>query len=256
MSEEKDKKGKGWVSETKSGFIDVVVKSFDNFVCTFKTHGVMVVSFILILFMLLYSFVFHPLNINEIVTDALKREKKIELQNQAKSIEQRFEADKLMNQVMEEVIDRFDVNRILCLEVHNGSSSISGLEFLFYSAVNEMISTNNTNGEEVYDIQYEADAFQKQHISTLIGNTTYKQLKTVKYLYFNDLDKYKRANYRLIYKMRQIGAESLMIIPFVADNIPQVLLIISSKEATMPAEDIYKYIERYRGIIEKTLMNV
>lgn len=242
--------------ETQSGFVKVIVDAFDGFVKTFKTNGLGSVSFILVLFMIFYSFILNPLNINDIVQKALAREDKIRIENQSKSIEQRLEADKMINRLMTELIDDFDINRILILETHNGSNNLAGVEFLYYSAINEMISTNSKQGTDIYDIEYQADNFQKQHIANFVGQETYQRLKHSKYLYFSDLENYHRTNYRLIHKMYSIGAESLMIIPFVSHNIPQVLMLISSREKQMPVDKIYDYVERYRSQIESDLMNI
>lgn len=244
-----------WTPEPKSNFIKVVTESFAGFVATFKKFGLFYVTFIMLLFMLFYSFILNPVNVNKVVMMALQREDEIRIESQSKAIQQRLEADKLMNQLMTELIDEYNINRIITLEAHNGSNSIAGVEFLFYSAINEMISTNNRHDEDVYDIEYQSDMFQRQQISNLIGQETYNRLKHSNYLYFSDLENYHRTNYRLIHKMYQIGANSLIIIPFVADNIPQVLLLISSKEKTLPAERIYHSVERYRTQIERYLMS-
>lgn len=245
-----------YTEESKSGFIAAIVKAFDGFVRTFKKHGLASVTFILVMFMILYSFVLHPIDINKIVTDALKKESIIKQEEMNKSIQQRLEADKMINSLMSEIIDEFDVNRCLLLSLHNGSASIANVEYLFYSATNEMISTNNKNGEDVYDISYEADGFQRQLIGNLIGNATFKRLIHEPYLYFSDLERYHRNNFRFIYKMQQIGANSCMMIPFVSNNIPELVLVVSSKEPEMPAQQIYNLVEKYRSRIEINLMNI
>lgn len=242
--------------EKKTEFVDGFVKAFEGFVKVFKANGLATVTFIMVLFLAFYSLILKPVDINSLIVNALKKEEKLRIENQEKSIEQRLEAEKMINSLMTEIIDDFDVNRCLLFEIHNGSSSLSGLEFLFYSAVNEMISTNNTQGEDVYNTDYQADIFQRQHIGNLLGNDTYKRLKMDKYLYFSNLENYHRTNYRFIHKMKSIGAESVMIIPFVANNIPQVLLVCSSKEPEMPAQQIYNLVEKYRGRIEQNLMNI
>lgn len=243
-------------TEKKSDFISSIVKAFDIFVETFKKHGLASVTFILVLFMFFYSFILNPVDINTIVKEALKKESIIKQEEMNKSIQQRLEADKMINSLMSEIIDEFDVNRCILLSLHNGSASIANVEYLFYSATNEMISTNNKNGEDVYDISYEADGFQRQLIGNLIGNATFKRLIHEPYIYFSDLERYHRNNFRFIYKMQQIGANSCMMIPFVNNNIPELVLVVSSKEPTLPAQQIYNLVEKYRSRIEINLMNI
>lgn len=110
-----------FVPETKSGFIDGIVKAFDIFVGTFKKNSLLTVTFILTLFMLLNSFVLHPIDINKIVTETLQKEDQVRIELVEKSIQQRFEADKMINQLMNELVEDFDVNRAMMFELHNGS---------------------------------------------------------------------------------------------------------------------------------------
>lgn len=240
----------------KSGFVSAIVKTFDGFVKVFKKHGLLTVTFIMVLFLLFYSFILHPVNINQIVTDALKKENEIRIEQQQKSIEQRIAADKMMNELMNDIVDNFNVNRCLLFEIHNGTSSLTNLEYLFYSATNELINTNNTQGEDVYNLEYQADSFQKQHIANFIGQVVYNRLKHEKYLYFSNLESYHRTSYRFINKLKDIGAESVMIIPFVSNNIPMVLLVLTSKDTEMDCSRIYDYVEKFRPIIEKNLINI
>lgn len=166
-----------------------------------------------------------------------------------------MEADKMINNLMTYVLEHYNVNRGLVCELHNGSTNLNGLEYAFYSATNEVINTTDSSGDDVYKMEYESDNFQKQQIGTFMGQTVYQQLKHQKYLYFKDLDNYHISQYRLITKLKDIGAHSCMLIPFVSNHIPIVILILTSKDDTMDAEAIYSYIEQFKPQIEKLLMN-
>lgn len=256
---EENKDNNKWVEETKSGFVKNIVDGFGAFVKIFKEQGFGFVSLVLVLFLFFYFCILSPIDINKIVMNTLYQEEVMKQEQKQKSLEQRLEADKMINDLMTEIIDNYDVNRCILLEAHNGTSNIAqngGVDFLFYSAVNEMINTNNKQGQDVYDINYESDLFQRQAIGNLIGIESYNRLRHSKFLYFSDLDSYHRSNYRFISKMRSIGSESVMIVPFVSNNIPQILLVISSREPELPAEKIYSLVERYRSQIEKLLMNI
>lgn len=243
--------------ETKTTFVNGIVKAFDGFVKTFKKHGIMTVTFIMLLFLIFYAFILHPININNIVTDALKKESEMRIEQQHQSIQQRFEADKLINQLMHDIINQYpEVNRAMLMEIHDGSNSLSGLEYLFYSCTSEVINNKNVDGEQMYNIDYQADNFQRQHIANFIGQIVYNRLKVEKYLYFNNLDDYQRQTFRFINKLKDIGANSTVIIPFVNNKIPMALLVLTSKEDSMPAEKIYEYVERFRPQIERLLIDV
>lgn len=244
-----------YIEEKKSGFVNSIVKAFDGFVGVFKKNGVAVVSLILVLFLIFYSFILHPIDMNQIVKDVMHKEEKIKQEQMNQSIQQRLEADKMMMAIMNHLVDYYDVDRALVFEAHNGSQNLTGTEFLFLSATSEVLS-NKANDDDKYSLDYIADNFSKQFISNIIGETTYKRLKTERYLYYSNLDEYNRTTYRLINKLKNFGAESVMLIPFVSDGKPLVILVLTSHSTTMDAEQIYKYVEGFKSSIEKNLMNI
>lgn len=243
-------------SEKKSDFFGNIVKSFSTFVGTFKEHGLLYCFIVMFGFMLLYSFILNPVDINKIVIDALQSEKKIEMEQQRKSIQQRMEADRMIVDIMNTLVADYDINRIMLLETHNGTQNLNGIEYLFASATIEVINTHNVDNEDVYDIDYQADMFQRQHLANLFGEVVWNRLRHEKYLYFSNLEKYHRSTYRFVNKFKEIGAKSLLIIPFCSNNIPVVMMVITSKEDEMPAQRIYDYVEKFRSQIEKNLMNI
>lgn len=131
---------------------------------------------------------------------------------------------------------------------------MSGIEYLFYSATSEVISNKNEDGEVVYELDYEADPYKKQHVANFVGQVVYDRMRHEKYLYFPNLENYHRTSYRFLNKLHQNGSNSALVIPFVSDKIPLVLLVCTSKNPEMDASYIYNYVERYRGSIEKNLM--
>lgn len=238
-----------------SDFMSSIIQAFNNFVNVFKQNGLVTVTFVLMLFMLLYSFVINPVNINDIVQQTLIKEKSVNIEMQEQSIDRRIKADKIINEMMEHIVDNFNVNRCLMLEIHNGTSNLAGVDYLYYTATNEVISTANSDEHaDEHDIEYVADMFQRQNISNFIGTTTYNKLKYKAYVYYDNLDNYARNQYRLVHKMKLIGAESMMLVPFVKNDIPMAILLVSSKDKSMNARDIYDCVDSYKNIIEANLM--
>lgn len=240
-----------WTEETKSGFIEGIVRAFDGFVGTFKKNGLATVSFILVLFMILYSFVLHPIDINSIVTKALQQSKLEEMEQKQRSIQQRLQSDKIMLNMMDELTSNYGVDRAMLFELHNSTQNISGIEFLYMSCSYEVLNPND------YDIEYVADSFQKQYLTQFVGNESYNKLKHTDYLYFSNLEDYHRSNYRLIAKLRHFGANSVMLIPFVdGKNMPLLILVLVSDSKEMDAQKIYNYVKSFRTSIEANLMNI
>lgn len=243
--------GPDWTPETKSQFIDAIVKGFDGFVKTFRKNGLLFCFLILLLFMLLYSFVLSPIRIGEIVEKLMDAQRKEKVEDIERHVQQRMEADRLMLNIMNSITEDYDVDRCMVFEAHNSTNNLSQVPFLYLTCSSEILAGDTTNGE---DIDYISDSFSHQMISNFIGSITWNRLKHEKYLSFNHLENYKRNTYRFINKMRDFGAHSLMIIPFVSSNVPLVLLVVSSRAETIPAEKIYAFVEKFRPEIEKNLM--
>lgn len=246
MSEEFDK-------EKKSEFFGSIVKSFDDFVATFKKNGLLYCFIILFLFMILYSFVLSPVRIGEIVDKIIERQEKEKIENIEKHVQQRMEADRLMVQIMNSLVADYNVDRCMVFEAHNSTNNLSQVPFLYLTCSSEILAGNVSDGK---DIDYISDSFSHQMISNFIGEITYNRLRHEDYLYFNNLEKYQRNTYRFVNKMKTFGANSLMIIPFVSQNVPLVLLVISSRDNDMPAQKIYDFVKKFRSEIEKNLMGV
>lgn len=250
MEDKKDNNIK-WTEETKSGFIEGIIKAFDIFVQTFKKNGLATVTFILVLFMILYSYVLHPININEIVTKAINQSKQDEIELQQKSIQQRLQSDKIMLNIMNELSANYGVDRAMLFELHNSTQNISGIEFLYMSCSYEVLNPDD------YNIEYIADSFQKQYLTQFVGTESYNQLKHTDYLYFSNLENYHRSNYRLIAKLKHFGANSVMLIPFVdSKNMPLLILVLVSDSDEMDAQKIYNYVRGFRTSIEQNLMKI
>lgn len=237
--------------ESKSGFVNGIVKAFDKFVATFKKHGLLYVTFILVLFMILYSFIIYPINLNDIVQKTITDNKKAEQELAQKSMQQRLQADKIMLSVMNELCANYGVDHAMLFELHNSVVNASGVDLLYLSASYETINPND------YDEEYIADNFQRQFLTQTIGQESFAQLKHAEYLYFNNLDNYHRTNYRLIAKLKHFGAKSVMLIPFTnADKVPLLILVLTSKNNEMDAQKIYNYVKNFRSSIENCLMNL
>lgn len=236
--------------ETKSGFVGAIVNAFDGFVSTFKKHGLLAVTFILVLFLLFYSFILHPININEVVMKALEKNDQIKIEQQQKSIEQRLEADKLIMDVMENLVSDYGVERVMLFEMHNSTQNLSGVEFLYMSCSYEVLDPNN--GE----VEYISDNFQKQYLTNFIGRDGFSQLKHKEYLYYPNLAEYHRNTYRFINKMKKFDAKSVMLIPFCSEGRPLLVMVIASHNPTMDAESIYNYVKKFKSSIEKNLMSI
>lgn len=240
------------IQESKSGFVNAIVDAFDRFVQTFKKHGMVAVTFILVLFLCFYSFILHPLNVNEIVMKALQKNEQMISEQKEKSYEQRLAADNLLQYIMENIVERDSVSRVMLFELHNSTQNISGVDFLYMSCTYELLTPED--GE----IEYINDSFQRQYLSNFMGHSVMSQLRHRDYISYDNLDNYHRNNYRFIAKLKQYGAKSAMIIPFCIEHGQPLLLlvVVNNNTGKIDAQSIYDYVRQYRKAIETALMKV
>lgn len=241
-----------YIKESKSGFIDGIVGAFDRFVQTFKKHGMLAVTFILVLFLCFYSFILHPLNVNDIVMKALQRNEQMKSEQKEKSYEQRLAADNLLQDVMQNIVERDSVSRVMLFELHNNTQNISGVDFLYMSCTYELLTPEDG------DIEYINDSFQRQYLSNFMGHAVMNQLRHKDFISYDNLDDYHRNNYRFIAKLKQYGAKSAMVIPFCIEHGQPLLLmvVVNNRSGKMDAQSIYNYVKQYRKAIETALMGV
>lgn len=232
----------------KKGFANAIVNAFESFVKTFKKHGFFSVTLILILFLLFYSVIMYPVDLNNVVNNALEQSEKNKQELLEKSTQQRLNADRIVMNIMNNLVQEYNVDRCMLLELHNSTTNISGVEFFFLSATYEIINPNDT------DIEYIGDNFQRQHLLQAIGEESLEQMKYQDYLYFSNLDQYHKSYYRLLHKLRQFGAKSIMLIPFCSNDKPLLIMVLVSNDAEMNAQRIYNYVKTFKREIEQNLM--
>lgn len=237
------------MEQKKNNLINIFTGAFDKFVQTFKKHGVVTVTYIMLLFLLFYAFILNPININSIVEKAfVKNQKEVE-QAKSDAALQRMKADELLVPVMEEIAERDDVSRVLLLEKHNNSQNISGIDFLYLSSTYETIDPTDLS------LDYIGDSFQKQYVTNFLGSEIIGLLSHKEYLYYSHIEECQHTSHRLLHKLSKFGAKSLMLIPFRnGNNRPLLILCVISNKGDMDEEAIFNFVKPYIKPIKQALM--
>ena len=238
---------KGWFANVLSQ----LTKTFEVFIKIFKKNGVIWSLFFLILFVAFWSLIIYPVRIDTIIENRLNHQYiKEKTENQTEKIQaeqRRLEADALITPIMEDVVDKFNLDRILLLELHNNSKNISGIDFLFFSCTYEAINISD------YDVEYIGDNLQRQYVNNMFGAEIITMLRHKEYLYYNHLTDYKR-NKRLFTKLNKLGCENVMLIPIKNSKQQPLLILCVGNRNEINSNEIYNYIKPFLQQIEQSLI--
>ena len=245
------------MSETEEkGFfnniIDSLVNGYEKLIKIFKKHGVLYSIFLMLIFILFWTLIVNPIRIDRMLENRLEKQRQQQLE-QAKedtelSIQKREKANFFVADLMVNTMNKFkEIDRILLLEKHNGTSNINGVDFLYSSATYELVNDTITNPTYLYD------DLQKQTNLNLLGNMV-QTLKHRDYLFFTDLSKDKSNQYRLLRKLYIGGDSQAIIFSFKDKNHRPIILLVISGDC-LPVNDIIEYITQFKTQIEELLID-
>lgn len=221
----------------------IINKCIDPILSFFKKYGVFSVSYAILLFILLYTLIINPIDVNSLVQEIAKQQK-IEHQE---SIDKRNLADSLIPNLLKDLTNRFNIDRAMILEMHNGNQSNSGLAFQYISATYEVIHSNKN------ELYYISDQYQRQRTSEYFQLLT--KLKEIPYAIFEDISNYDNIFYdRLMKKINHNGSNSIMFIPLMKDSVIYGMLVLSSTNNTLPHTVIFPMLDNYIFEINKLLI--
>ena len=240
---------KGWFANVLSS----VSTTFSKFIAIFKKNGVLYTILMMILFIIFWSLIINPIRVNDIIEKRLEHQWQIEKEHinitKVNAEEKRYNADELITPIMDDLQQKFNLDRVLLFESHNNSTNISGVDFLFYSNTYESINLEDNS------IDYIGDSFQRQYIHTLIGKELFTRLKHQNYLYYNDLKNYKRSKSRLLVKLNKFGSNNALLIPIKNSKQQPVLLLVIADRDSIKTDEIYNYFKPFEKQVEQSLIN-
>lgn len=229
-------------------FFQYIGNVYDKMCGSMSRHGILIGIIIALLIIILYSVVIHPINIDNIIQKAFEKERIENAEQTRNSIEQRIDADALIEPILENIVEKYNLDRAMLLEKHNSVSNISGVDFLYFSATLEVLNINNL------DLSYIGDNFQRQYVSNMLGELV-KVLKYKDYLYVPDISQCNHPHHRIMRKLNEYGANSLLFIPLRNKaQRPLVIIVFTSSADEMPVDDIIQSIKPYEKMIQDALI--
>lgn len=244
-----DNENKGWISQV----FESITNGFTNVLASIKQHGWKTALYTFIIVGLLWSIVINPIRIGDMVQTQwekhLETEKVVNDEKTEESISRREKANFFVSELMLNVIDKFDnVNRVLLLEKHNGSQSLKGVDFLYSSCTYELVNNDITDPLFLYE------DLQKQTNLNLLGSNLIQTLKHKEYVYFDDLEKQKNNQCRLLRKLYNGGDKQCIIFSFKDNNHRPIILLVISGD-NLNDKSIEEYIGQFKKQIEELLID-
>lgn len=237
--------------EIVKSILETLINAYEKLIGLFKKHGVLYSILIMVVFIIFYTLIINPIRIDNIIEKRLEQQS-TQLSEKAKeeteeSIQKREKANFFVSELMVNIINKFqNVDRVLLLEKHNGTSNLKGIDFLYSSATYELIN------DSIRHPKYLFEDLQRQTNLNLLGNLV-QTLKHTDYLYFSDLSKDKSNQYRLLRKLYDGGDSQAIIFSFKDQgHRPIILLVISGDN--LPKDAIIEYIEQFKKQIEELLI--
>lgn len=240
---------KSWISSV----FDSITNGYNNVIASVKKHGWRTAIFTLVSISLLWSVVLNPIRIGDMVNDKwqshLQNEKVIVDKQTEDNITRRENANYFVSELMINIIDRYDnVNRVILLEKHNGSSNLKGVDFLYSSATYELVNDN------ISEPQFLFEDLQRQTNLNLLGVNLIQTLKHKDYIFIDDLVKQSNNRCRLLRKLCHVGDKQTIIFSF-KDNKHRPIIMLVVSGYSLDVKSITEYINQFKKQIEELLID-
>lgn len=223
-----------------SEIANALSNAFAKVVGAVKRNGVLISTWAVLLFIILYTFIINPININELI-----KEKDIQRETEHnENVDKRLLADQLIPTILENIRLKYNLDRVSLLEMHNSTQNMNGVSFLYLSMIYEEVADS---------VSYITDSYQYQRTGNFYE--LFNEMKKCGYVIINDMDNVKDPKYsRITKRMVKNGIHSAMFIPIFNHNmrIDAVLVFSSSKDIINSKEigaGISKPIEEIKKLI-------
>ena len=215
--------------------------AFSKVVGAVKRNGVLMSTWGVILFLVLYTFIINPINVNEIL-----KEKKIEMEAQHnENVDKRLLADQVIPTILENIRIKYNLDRVCLLEMHNSTQNMNGVSFLYLSMIYEEVADS---------VDYITDAYQYQRTGNY--SDLFLQMKRDGYVIINDMEhcediKFKRITKRMV----KNGTHSAMFIPITNTNGRiDAVLVLSSANSIINSREIGARLNKSVAEIKKLIL--
>lgn len=222
-----------------SEIANALSNAFAKVVGAVKRNGVLISTWAVLLFIILYTFIINPININELIKE---KHNQMEVEHN-ENVDKRLLADQMIPTILENIRIKYNLDRVCLLEMHNSTQNMNGVSFLYLSMIYEEISDST---------DYITDSYQYQRTGNFYELFT--EMKKEGYVIINNMEKQDPKYSWITKRMIKNGTHSAMFIPIFNHNmrIDAVLVLSSSKDIINSREigaGISKPIEEIKKLI-------
>lgn len=212
---------------TKFNPLQILVDGFNKIIDTVKRNGALTSLWAIVVFILLYTLIINPININDIVVGINEKAK----MEHTESVNKRLIADEVIPDILEKLRLRYSLERVCLIEAHNSTTNLSSISFLYFSLVYEVIDTYNE------DLEYIGDSYQQ--VRTSDYSSVIKTINKVGYCYIDTLS-YNKQSYhdRIMKKIKSNGTNSILFCPIYDGRQIIAMLVFSSTEESFDYQQI------------------
>ena len=224
-----------------SEIANALSNAFAKVISAVKRNGALVSAWAVLLFIILYTLVINPININELIKE---KHDQMEAQHN-ENVDKRLLADQLIPTILENIRIKYNLDRVCLLEMHNSTQNINGVSFLYLSMIYEEISDST---------DYITDSYQYQRTGNFYELFT--EMKRDGYVILNNMDEVKDPKYtRITKRMLKNGTHSAMFMPIFNQNMRiDGVLVFSSANDTINSREIWTGISKPVEEIKKLIL--
>lgn len=222
-----------------SEIANALSNAFSKVVGAVKRNGVLISTWAVLLFIILYTLIVNPININELIKE---KHNQMEAEHN-ENVDKRLLADQLMPTILENIRLKYNLERVSLLEMHNSTQNMNGVSFLYLSMIYEEVADS---------LDYITDAYQYQRTGNFYE--LFNEMRKDGYVILNNMEKQDPKYSRITKRMIKNGTHSAMFIPIFNQNmrIDAVLVLSSSKDIINSKEigaGISKPVEEIKKLI-------
>ena len=224
-----------------SEIANALSNAFAKVVDAVKKNGALISTWAIFLFIILYTFVINPINVNELIKE---KHDQIEAQHN-ENVDKRLLADQLIPTILENIRIKYNLERVSLLEMHNSTQNINGVSFLYLSMIYEEVADS---------VDYITDAYQYQRTGNFYE--MFAEMKKRGCVILNDMEHCEDIRFKRITKrMVKNGTHSAMFIPIFNQNMRiDAVLVLSSANDTINSKEIGAGISKPIEEIKKLIL--
>ena len=221
--------------------ISEIANAFAKVVSAVKRNGALISAWSVFLFIILYTFVINPLNINELIEE---KHDQMEAQHN-ENVEKRLLADQMIPTILENIRIKYNLERVSLLEMHNSTQNINGVSFLYLSMIYEEVADS---------VDYITDSYQYQRTGNFYE--MFAEMKKCGCVILSNMDSIKEPIYaRITKRMVKNGTHSAMFMPIFNQNMRiDAVLVLSSASETINSKEIWTGISKPIEEIKKLIL--